>query len=244
MDMGMGEVMENLHITDTQLVQIPSPQQQQLSAPIPFRPSRTRQGQDYVVSNRTRRRALQNQIELNPKYKGELDNNQIRNAHCSFWDNCSVHVEGFSPYISQKEMLSIAQFARVAGLNRHVPVPPRHYTAAAEFTFFNRADADEFLKRGLEGQISLPGCILTFLWNRNRVCPAVDEECKQSRTLLVEGAEDTISGDQVLSVLEKHLSFNLVDGQEQDIGGGRRQVRMEFSQVSNRFLNDPLPPVL
>lgn len=67
------------------------------------------------------------------------------------------------------------------------------------------------------------------------------EFCQQSRTLLVEGPEDMISWGQVMTVQKEHMTFDLVDGQEQNVGEGRRLVRLEFSQVGNTLSESSFP---
>ncbi|KAH7313124.1 hypothetical protein BKA65DRAFT_467542 [Rhexocercosporidium sp. MPI-PUGE-AT-0058] len=197
-----------------------------------FNPSRSRQGVDRVISPETLRRARDNNVNLNPNYKGEIDSYAIRNGSCTDQMNCSVHIEGFSPNTTQKEMLSLARFTKVTALNIHAPLLPRHPTAAADYTFFKRADAERFFWLGLQGQLSIPGCMLSFRWNINKVRPASREECTQSRTLLIEGPNNIISRDHIMKTLEENLVFDLVDGEEQDLGDGRTLVRLEFSQVS------------
>ncbi|KAH6717267.1 hypothetical protein BKA61DRAFT_671719 [Leptodontidium sp. MPI-SDFR-AT-0119] len=210
---------------------VPSHAMTTSTAHLPFNPSRSRQGVDPILTLETLRRAIGNNVIINPNYKGEIDNYAIRNGSCTDQINCSVHVEGFDPNITQKEMLSLAQFAKVAALNTHEPLLPKHPTVAADYTFFKRIDAERFLSLGLQGQLSLPGCQLSFRWNMNKVCPASREERTQSRFLSIEGPNDMISTDQIMRVLQDNLTFDLVDGEEQDLGDGRNLVRLEFSQI-------------
>ena len=178
-----------------------------LSAHIPFYPSRIRQGIVPVASPDTLRRITGGNLSINPNYKGEINDHAIQNASCSLWENCSIHVEGFSPSESQKQMLSIVQHARVAALNRHDPQQPRYPMAAADFTFFDRASAENFMQLGARGMISAHGHPLTFKWNKNKARPATPEECRQSRTLLIQGPEKTITLNTIMSVLHGNLTF-------------------------------------
>ncbi|KAG4440159.1 hypothetical protein IFR05_004368 [Cadophora sp. M221] len=130
---------------------VPSQAMTVATAHLPFNPSRSRQGVDRILTLETIRRALVNNVTLNLNYKGEIDNYAIRNGSCTDQINCSVHVGGFDPNITQKEMLSLAQFARVAALSTHKPLLPRYPTAAAEYTFFKRPDAERFMWLGLQG---------------------------------------------------------------------------------------------
>ncbi|KAK0129067.1 hypothetical protein ONS95_001008 [Cadophora gregata] len=198
---------------------------------IPFIPSRSRQGINAATSSETLRSVVEPKLNLNPKYKGEIDYRTVQNASCPSALNCSVHVKGFSPWESQQEMLSVAQHIRVAALNRHDPFPPRFPMAAGDFTFFDRESAVQFMQFGVRGMLSAHGYPLMFKWNKNKVCPASAEECRQSRTLLIQGPKMEISLDEIRSVLECNLTFDLVDCEEQYLGNGRTLVRLEFSQI-------------
>ncbi|KAH7384801.1 hypothetical protein BKA64DRAFT_759523 [Cadophora sp. MPI-SDFR-AT-0126] len=103
--------------------------------------------------------------------------------------------------------------------------------AAGDFTFFDRASAPHFMQLGLQGMVSAHGYPLKFKWNKNKVCPASYSECQQSRTLSIEGSENTISWNAIMNVLQDNLTFDLVHGEEQYDGNGRTLIRLEFSQI-------------
>ncbi|KAL2061932.1 hypothetical protein VTL71DRAFT_7310 [Oculimacula yallundae] len=199
--------------------------------PLQFGASRHRLDERRFLSNETAGNAVPAGINSFTKYKGDFTDDTIRDMQCPEELNTSVHIEGFPANTSEADVLSVIRFAAVRNICIHPAVFGRFSTVAVDITFFTRESAEYCFTRGTDGHFRSREMPLKFMWNKNKCRPASGEELKQSRVLLIEGAENEVEMQGVERLLREKLVFKLIASHTWRVGDGYVVIWLEFAKL-------------
>ncbi|CZR62317.1 uncharacterized protein PAC_12214 [Phialocephala subalpina] len=197
-----------------------------------FKPSRQRMGQERSISPESRRRAQALGMTINPKYKGDMNAFQLRNANTPSWLSSAVRIEGLPEDVEACEIFAAVCEGPVFSLSISGKELPKYPTAAANLTFMTARAARAFIARGNYGMgLWIRGHHLRIWENRNRVLEFDDETLGTSRVLQIIGPARVLSAAEVMHLFHRDITFKEVGVQEWTMGGGMVAVIVEFESI-------------
>jgi hypothetical protein len=205
-------------------------------APVPrFKKSRVLAGEAAHISLKMRLQALKVGYNVNPNYRGEINQFTIDNARCPPEQNCALHITDIDPEATLQEIFGVILEGKVFSFHKKNTIPGKFDTCAATLVFMERQPAELFLARSCEYPgINIRGSQIRAIWNREPVGPRPGSEQRQSRVLLITGPQHEFTGEGLERFFHSRLDFNLVDRREWLEAGGQRTVEFHFSRIQGQ----------
>ncbi|KAI9646378.1 hypothetical protein NHQ30_004369 [Ciborinia camelliae] len=203
--------------------------------PTEFVPSAILRGERRSTKPEMARRAAEVGISVNPNYKGELTNFNLRNAMCLDHENCAVRIHYIHPEASHPEIFSVITHGKVFSFNYIAPMEKVLPYAAADLAFVTREAAEEFFHDANFGRgIYIRDQRIKVLWNRVKVMPAEGRYQKMSRVIRIKGPADDFSVKTLEYFFRSKFEFDLIHSEEWSEGSGRKIVELGFSSIRSQ----------
>ncbi|KAB8290036.1 hypothetical protein EYC80_010362 [Monilinia laxa] len=200
-----------------------------------FIPSAILKGESRLPSPEMTRKAAEFGIDINPKYKGELTNFNLRNAMCLDDQNCSVRIHNIPPEASYSEIFAIVTHGRVFSFNYTPPIKGVFSHAAVDLAFLTREAADNFYHDArFRGGLYIRGQRIRVLWNRVKVLPAEGQYEKRSRVVRIKGPAKDFSVETLVEFFKSKFEFNLIASKEWIQWDGNKVVELAFSSIRSQ----------
>ncbi|PQE16126.1 Nucleotide-binding alpha-beta plait protein [Rutstroemia sp. NJR-2017a BBW] len=171
-------------------------------------------------------------IFINPNYKGEITDFDLRNAMCPSDENCAVRIHRIDSDATLYEIFQIITHGKVLSFHLNPAVEGIHTHAAARLVFVTRTAAESFISdayslRGLH----IHGQRIEALWNRDRVSSTESRYEKISRVIRIKGPPQAISVAILTQFFRTQFAFQLVSSKEWVEHDGYRVVELAFSSI-------------
>ncbi|RAL59681.1 hypothetical protein DID88_000314 [Monilinia fructigena] len=200
-----------------------------------FVPSAILRGESRLPNPEMARKAAEFGIDINPKYKGELTNFNLRNAMCLDNQNCSVRIHNIPPEASYSEIFSIVTHGKVFSFNYTPPIEGVFTHAAVDLAFLTREAADNFYHNArFRGGLYIRGQRIRVLWNRVKVLPAEGRYEKRSRVVRIKGPAKNISVETLVEFFKSKFEFDLIASKEWIQWDGNKVVELAFSSIRSQ----------
>ncbi|KAM3067155.1 hypothetical protein ACMFMG_011708 [Clarireedia jacksonii] len=217
---------------DSQNINIKHTSTHSRSSSAPFIPSCILSGGRRTMSPDRARKVNEVGIFINPNYKGEITDFDLRNAVCPSDENCAVRIYRIDSNTTLYEIFQIITHGKVLSFHLNPAVEGIHAHAAARLVFVTRAAAESYISdarspRGLH----IRGQHIEAFWNRDRVSSTEDRYEKMSRVIRMKGPPQAISVAILTRFFSTQFAFQLVSSKEWVEHDGYRVVELAFSSI-------------
>jgi RNA recognition motif-containing protein len=152
---------------------------------------------------------------FSPNYMGNIHIDKNKSANIPENENCSLWLTKLPPNLTYTDLLAaICDAGRVYQTHINRPVPDQgHHTSAGKVVFFDRASAERFYNRFVDGGLVIPaypGFDGRVTWNRV-LAAAIDGPNNRdlSRVLLISGPKEMVNADFLTQYFRSKLDFNI-----------------------------------
>jgi hypothetical protein len=202
------------------------------SSSAPFVPSSILNGGRRTMSPDRARKVNEVGIFINPNYKGEITDFDLRNAMCPSDENCAVRIHRIDSNATLYEIFQIITHGKVLSFHLNPAVEGIHTYAAARLVFVTRAAAESFISDARSPQgLHIRGQRIEALWNRDRVSSTESRYEKMSRVIRIKGPPQAISVAILTQFFRTQFAFHLVSSKEWVEHDGYRVVELAFSSI-------------
>ncbi|QSZ35705.1 hypothetical protein DSL72_006827 [Monilinia vaccinii-corymbosi] len=200
-----------------------------------FIPSSILKGESRLPNPNMARKAAEVGVALNPNYKGELTNFNLRNAMCRDHENCSVRIHNIPPEAIHSEIFAVVTHGKVFSFNYIPPIKGVFTHAAADLVFFTREAAENFIHDAKFGNgLYIRGQRIIVLWNRVKVLPAEGRYERMSRVVRIKGPANDFSVSVLVEFFQRNFEFDLITSKEWVQWDGKRIVELAFSSIRSQ----------
>ncbi|PQE10723.1 f-box domain-containing protein [Rutstroemia sp. NJR-2017a WRK4] len=202
------------------------------SSSAPFVPSSILNGERRTMSPNRARKVNKVGIFINPNYKGEITEFDLRNAMCPSDENCAIRIHRIDSDATLYEIFQIITHGKVLSFHLNPAVEGIHTHAAARLVFVTRTAAESFISdvHSLRG-LHIRGQRIEALWNRDRVSSTESRYEKISRVIRIKGPPQAISVAILTQFFRTQFAFQLVSSKEWVEHDGYRVVELAFSSI-------------
>ncbi|PQE14266.1 F-box domain-containing protein [Rutstroemia sp. NJR-2017a BVV2] len=197
-----------------------------------FVPSSILNGGRRTMSPDRARKVNEFGLFINPNYKGEITDFDLRNAMCPSDENCAVRIHRIDSNATLYEIFQIITHGKVLSFHLNPAVEGIHAYAAARLVFITRAAAESFIfdARSPQG-LHVRGQRIEALWNRDKVSSTETRYEKMSRVIRIKGPPQAISVGILTRFFRTQFAFQLVSSKEWVEHDGYRVVELAFSSI-------------
>ncbi|PQE31224.1 F-box domain-containing protein [Rutstroemia sp. NJR-2017a WRK4] len=197
-----------------------------------FVPSSILNGGRRTMTPDRARKANEIGIFINPNYKGEITDFDLRNAMCPSNENCAVRIHRIDSNATLYEIFQIITHGKVLSFHLNPAVEGVHAYAAARLVFITRAAAESFISDARSPQgLHVRGQRIEALWNRDKVSTTEGRYEKMSRVIRIKGPPQEISVGILTRFFKTQFAFQLVSSKEWVEHDGYRVVELAFSSI-------------
>ncbi|PQE29194.1 F-box domain-containing protein [Rutstroemia sp. NJR-2017a BBW] len=197
-----------------------------------FVPSSILNGSRRTMTPDRARKANQIGIFINPNYKGEITDFDLRNAMCPSEENCAVRIHRIDSNATLYEIFQIITHGKVLSFHLNPAVEGIHAYAAARLVFVTRAAAESFISDARSPQgLHVRGQRIEALWNRDKVSTTEGRYEKMSRVIRIKGPAQEISVGILTRFFKTQFAFQLVSSKEWVEHDGYKVVELAFSSI-------------
>ncbi|ESZ89620.1 hypothetical protein SBOR_9996 [Sclerotinia borealis F-4128] len=200
-----------------------------------FVPSAILKGERRFIKPEMARKAAQVGISLNPNYKGELTNFNLRNAMCLDHENCSVRIHNIPAKASHSEIFGVVTHGKVFSFN-YIPAVENVFAhAAADLVFLTREAAEYFINDAKFGRgLYIRDQKIKVLWNRVKVLPAEGRYERMSRVVRIKGPANGFSVEILVRFFRSKFVFDLITSDEWVQWDGCKIIELAFSSIRSQ----------
>ncbi|CZR62316.1 uncharacterized protein PAC_12213 [Phialocephala subalpina] len=200
-------------------------------------PEKLKEASDKVFPEMARkaREAREAGLQLNPKYKGDLNGYYIRNSSCLPHEYIAVFVKGIHIDATIEEILDVVEEGKVFSSSRVLESLPRFPHAASNITFMSTQAASTFMFRSIYDGIWIRGQrIEVLLPNKNMVKEFEHgDEDEQFRVLNIYLPSGLVSEAEMVKWLQGFVTFQPVGGRakEWNVSQGMTMIVITFTSI-------------
>ncbi|KAM3077214.1 hypothetical protein ACMFMG_003321 [Clarireedia jacksonii] len=202
------------------------------SSSAPFVPSAILEGRSRPLSLERARKISEAGLYVNPNYKGEVTEFDLRNATCHSEENCAVRIHRIDGNATLAEIFQIITHGKVLSFHLNPAVEGVHPQAAARLVFLTRAAAESFYNAARSPQgLLVRGRRIEVIWNRDKVSPSESRYKNMSRVIQIKGPPHDISVGTLTNFFKSQFFFQLVASNQWEQRDGYRIVELAFSSI-------------